>query len=55
MICKECGLPMPICNALAMYRTAMEALQRGDMADARKWAAEAKAEHDRYLSARDAP
>lgn len=47
-ICEECGLPMPICIALAHYRTGVEALERGWARVAKESFMDAERLYDRY-------
>ncbi len=53
VICDECGLPMPVCSALACYRKAVEYFERGSMIEqGRDMAGAAKAFYEEYLATR---
>jgi len=48
--CKECGLPIDACNAMAMYRRCAEEVERGRMDQAEAYAASAKAWYDQFIA-----
>lgn len=50
-VCEECELPMPICNALANYRFAVGAFERGDVNAAKDFVNDAKRCYDEYDAA----
>lgn len=51
-ICEECGLPIPICNALAAYRKAIEEHRRQcyiDVPELSSFVEMAEEEYNRYM------
>ena len=49
-VCKECDLPIPVCNALAMYRKAVQYYKLGRTEEAGRFAADAEEDYERYRS-----
>jgi hypothetical protein len=46
--CEECGLPIPVCNALALYRRSHGYLLRERYDDAKDAAISAHEEYERF-------
>jgi hypothetical protein len=49
-LCEECGLPIAACNALAMYRKAVQYYKLGRAEEANRYVTCAEEDYERYLA-----
>ena len=53
-LCIECRLPLPACNAMAMYRFAANSLEQGHIAEAKAFATLAREWEKKFNESRNA-